>query len=282
MAPKTKWTSKADNGRKFRGKPQDTDETALRRQFKKPRRTGETNESEVRHLTETEIQMIASMDGGVVGVEDSPEAQPYETLQSEVVIEVAEDSDGSEDNIPFSQLKEKNVADREGSEDSPEAQPYETLESEVVIEVAEESDGSEDNIPFSELKEKVVAEREGSDNDEDYTTLPDTNEKMSPKLGLLGIGTEVMKQFDDGLFVGTVQSYNRKDSLYEIKYSDGDMEDMDEEEYVYAYQLALANGGEANDLSSCDSADEESAYQQPKLKVTLFTLIFKSLKFISF
>jgi hypothetical protein len=253
MAPKSKLTFKADNGRMFRGKPQDRDETSLRRQFKKPRRTGETNDREVRHLTETEV-----------------------------VIEVAEDSDGSEDNIPFSQLKEKNVADREGSEDSPEAQPYETLESEVVIEVAEESDGSEDNIPFSELKEKIVAEREGSDNDEDYTTLPDTNEKMSPKLGLLGIGTEVMKQFDAGLFVGTVQSYNRKDSLYKIKYSDGDMEDMDEEEYVYAYQLALANGGEANDLSSCDSADEESAYQQPKLKVTLFTLIFKSLKFISF
>ena len=225
MAPKTKWTSKADNGRKFRGKPQDTDETALRRQLKKPRRTGETNDSEVRHLTESEIQMIASMDGGLVGVEDSPEAQPDNTLESEVVIEVAEDSDGSED-----------------------------------------------NIPFSELKEKITAEREGSESDEDYTTLPDTNERMTPKLGLLGIGTEVMKQFDDGLFVGTVQSYNRKDSLYKIEYSDGDMEDMDEEEYVYAYQLALANGGEANDLSSRDSADEESAYQQPKLKVTFIAL----------
>jgi hypothetical protein len=166
----------------FRGKPQDTDETALRRQLKKPHRTGETNDSEVRHLTVTEIQMNASMDGGVVSVEDSPEAQPYETLESEVEIEVAEDSDGSEDNIPFSQLKEK-----------------------------------------------IVAEREGLESDEDYTTLPDTNEKMTPKLGLLGIGTEVMKQFDDGLFVGTVLSYNRKDSLYKIEYSDGDMEHMDEE-----------------------------------------------------
>ncbi len=35
---------------------------------------------------------------------------------------------------------------------------------------------------------------------------------------------------------------------------------MDEEEYVYAYQLAMANGGDANDLSSRDSVDEESAY----------------------
>ncbi len=45
------------------------------------------------------------------------------------------------------------------------------------------------------------------------------------------------------------------------------MEDMDQEEYVYAYQLALANGGDTNDLSSRDSADEESAYQLPKMKV---------------
>ncbi len=90
---------------------------------------------------------------------------------------------------------------------------------------------------------------------------------MTPKLGLLGIGTEVMRQFDAGLFVGTAQSYDRKDKLYKILYSDGDMEDMDQEEYVYAYQLALANGGDTNDLSSRDSADEESAYQLPKMKV---------------
>jgi hypothetical protein len=90
-----------------------------------------------------------------------------------------------------------------------------------VLEVAEDSDGSEDNIPFSELKEKIVAEREGLEIDEDYTQLPDPNEKMTPKLGLLGIGTEVMRQFDEGLFVGTVQSYDRKDKLYKILYSDG-------------------------------------------------------------
>ncbi len=42
---------------------------------------------------------------------------------------------------------------------------------------------------------------------------------------------------------------------------------MDEDEYMYAYQLALANGGDSNDLSSRDSADEESAYQLPKKQV---------------
>jgi hypothetical protein len=105
-----------------------------------------------------------------------------------------------------------------------------------------------------------------------HSCQTDTNEKMTPKLGLLGIGTEVMRQFDEGLFVGTVQSYDRKDKLYTILYSDGDKEDMDEEEYVYAYQLALTNGGDANDHSSRDSADEESAYQLPKKKVNLIYL----------
>ena len=59
---------------------------------------------------------------------------------------------------------------------------------------------------------------------------------MTPKLGLLGIGTEVMRQFSAGLFMGTVQSYNSKDGLYKIEYTDGDREDMDEPEYIYAYQ----------------------------------------------
>ena len=45
---------------------------------------------------------------------------------------------------------------------------------------------------------------------------------MTPKLGLLAIGTEVMRQFSAGLFMGTVQSYNSKDGLYKIVYTDGD------------------------------------------------------------
>jgi len=82
----------------------------------------------------------------------------------------------------------------------------------------------------------------------------------------------MMRQFDAGLFLGTVQAFNSKDGLYRIEYSDGDREDMDEAEFIYAYQLALDNGGDANDLSSRDSADEESAYQLPKKKVLNISL----------
>ena len=242
MAPTTKWTSKADNGRTFRGKPRGTEVNALQRQFKKPRNQVEEVEVEtaqvVVEVVETEVQV------------DS-------------VIEVAEDklyrvlySDGDMEDIAVTEVEEDSV-----------------IVEESVIEVEADSDGSEDNIPFSQLKEKLVAERAGVDSDEDDTQLPDTNEKQTPKLGLLGIGTEVMRQFDVGLFVGTVHSYDRKDKLYKILYSAGDMEDMDEKEYVYAYRLALANGGDANDLSSCDSADEETAYQLPKKQVTTIYLL---------
>jgi hypothetical protein len=90
MAPTIKWTSKAENGRKFRGKPRDTEETALRRQFKKPRRTGEETILKTDALDGREEDPVVTAKV-VIEVEET----------AEVVI-VNEDSDGSEDNIPFS------------------------------------------------------------------------------------------------------------------------------------------------------------------------------------
>ncbi len=58
------------------------------------------------------------------------------------------------------------------------------------------------------------------------------------------------------------------------------MEDMGEEEYVCTYQLALANGGDANDLLSRDSVDKESAYQLPKKKVNFISLNIYLLSYI--
>jgi hypothetical protein len=57
---------------------------------------------------------------------------------------------------------------------------------------------------------------------------------------------------DDGIFYGYVTGY-RKDSgtgLYSIQYTDGDEEDMDLEEYNYAYALFLREEGwHAEDVS---------------------------------
>jgi hypothetical protein len=137
---------------------------------------------------------------------------------------------------------------------------------EVVIEREDSDDSGDNNIPIAQTRHKekdtVVAEEVVSSEDE--TQIPETGVVTTPQLGLLGIGTEVMRQFDKGLFLGTVRRYVRNTDLYKILYSGGDGEDMDQKEYVYAYQLAMANGGDANDLSLRDSADEESAYQLPK------------------
>jgi hypothetical protein len=110
-----------------------------------------------------------------------------------------------------------------------------------VLDTIESGSSEEDNIPIAQTRLKNCYVRQDSDTEEDYTPLSETVNNMKPKLGLLGIGTEVMKQFDAGLFLGTVLVFNSKDGLYKIEYTDEDREDMDEDEYIYAYQLALAN-----------------------------------------
>jgi hypothetical protein len=210
---KVKWTSKADNGRKFTGKARDRESSSVSRQFKKPRQAGR----------DTVLQTNAIVEGGTVDksrdfwyIESSSRAMVTPLV---VEKEAIDSDDCEEDNIPIAQTRTK----------------------EKATDIVEEEVSSDDEL-----------------------LLPETGVQMSPKMGLLGIGTEVMRQFDEGLFTGTVQSYDRKTNLYKILYSDGDGEDVEEDEYVYAYQLAMANGGDANDLSSRDSADEESAYQLPK------------------
>ncbi len=196
---KMKWTSKAENGRTFRGKPKERQASSVTRPFKKPR---QAVEDEAKQTDVTEV------------------VSPEIVVEAEVVVVEIEDSEETkDDNTPIRRTRQK-------------------------------------------AKVSVVVEELVSSQDE--TESPDTGMVMTPKLGLLGIGTEVMRQFDERLFVGTVQSYDRKTDLYKILYSDGDGEHMDQKEYVSAYQLVMENGGNANDLSSRDSADEESAYQLPK------------------
>jgi hypothetical protein len=216
---KVKWTSKADNGRKFRGNGRDREPSSVSRQLKKPRQAGKDTVLQTDALGE-EATVDKSRNFWYI------ESSSAEMVKPTVVMEAV------------------------------------SLDKDTI----DSGDSEEDNIPIAQTrnKEKVTVVVEEDVSSEDETVMPETGVHMRPKMGLLGIGTEVMRQFDEGLFVGTVQSYDRKTDLYKILYSDGDGEDIDEQEYVYAYQLAMANGGDANDLSSRDSADEESAYQLPK------------------
>jgi hypothetical protein len=80
-----------------------------------------------------------------------------------------------------------------------------------------------------------------------------------------------MSQFESGLFVGTVKSSDKKEDLYKIEYSDGDVEEYDKEEFIYAYQLALEHGDHDEEtleqIRDQDqwSSEEESAYVLPKV-----------------
>ena len=114
-------------------------------------------------------------------------------------------------------------------------------------------------------------EREFEQDSDDDRPITQTLLRDQPKFGLLSIGTEVMKQFETGLFLGTVKGYFKKEDLYKIEYSDGDVEDFNKEEYIRAYQLGLEHGDHdpetLGDLREKDqwSSEEESAYVLPKV-----------------
>ena len=85
------------------------------------------------------------------------------------------------------------------------------------------------------------------------------------KSGLEAIGAVVARDFGEhGVFVGTVISVAKDDMggyLYEVKYSDGDVEDMDCEEYNYAYAYNLRRegwivDGEEHDMTALVEIDE--------------------------
>ena len=65
--------------------------------------------------------------------------------------------------------------------------------------------------------------------------------------GLEAVGAFVARDFgEDGVFIGTVISFEELSDgvkLYRVKYSDGDIEDLDQEEYNYAYALKLQRDG---------------------------------------
>ena len=89
---------------------------------------------------------------------------------------------------------------------------------------------------------------------------------MAQKNGLEAIGAVVCREFGaDGFFDGTIIGLsftNDGDSLYRVKYSDGDTEDLDQEEYNYAYSLHLQREGwtpmEVGDFGSDSNHSDDS------------------------
>jgi hypothetical protein len=103
--------------------------------------------------------------------------------------------------------------------------------------------------------------------------------ELRQKFGVLAIGEAVCRDFGtDGIFYGTINAFRREgsDDLYTVRYTDGDQEDLDLEEYNFAYSLWLTEEGwqveEENDLQAeevwkadgADAQSEEDDYSDPK------------------
>jgi hypothetical protein len=64
------------------------------------------------------------------------------------------------------------------------------------------------------------------------------NEELAQPFGMNAIGTTVCREFgSDGVFYGVISAFGSSkgtQGLYQVEYNDGDVEDMDLEEYNYA------------------------------------------------
>ncbi len=73
-----------------------------------------------------------------------------------------------------------------------------------------------------------------------------TNTELCQKFGVLAVGETVCREFGgDGIFYGTINTFRREGDteLYTVRYTDGDQEDLDLEEYNFAYALWLQQEG---------------------------------------
>jgi hypothetical protein len=84
--------------------------------------------------------------------------------------------------------------------------------------------------------------------------LAQKNEDLAQKCGVLSIGEAVCRDFGpDSIFYGTINAYGRETTgeLYTVRYSNGDQEDLDTEEYNFAYALCTQEGWNAECRRGC-------------------------------
>jgi hypothetical protein len=139
-----------------------------------------------------------------------------------------------------------------------------------------QSESDDDEIPFSELREKIIAETHGS-----LTEKEPTSETLQTEedRNVEAVGTKVAKDFGSvGVFIGTVLSveYDSDDDIkakpfYCVEYTDGDREDLNEEEFGYAKELCFQmelDAEDEKDNNAVTSSSEEDESYRPSPKVT--------------
>ena len=83
---------------------------------------------------------------------------------------------------------------------------------------------------------------------------------MEQQFGAAAIGTFVARDFGEaGIFNGQITAFNAgecvEEELYSVEYEDGDKEDLDREEYNYAYALYLQEEGWTLEDAEIDTED---------------------------
>jgi hypothetical protein len=113
------------------------------------------------------------------------------------------------------------------------------------------SDSDEDNIPFSRIQAKIVKDHDRSDEDnipfsklqtkKTVTAETTTTKTQIPQLqfGEACVGHLELKQFETGVFKGTVMTVTKQRGryLYHDVYEDGDAEDMNDKELLEGHEM---------------------------------------------
>jgi hypothetical protein len=150
-----------------------------------------------------------------------------------------QDSDDGDDNIPFSQLKEKR------KEDKPQPLGYvgdvcKEKASPFIVLITETETETEEQV-IATVEERIVVIDE----------VP-TGESC--------IGQKILKEFGEGLFKGSVTTAIKKRGrfLYHVVYEDGDEEDLNDKEFREGYELLHQSNNDTLKTVSEELAQEDS------------------------
>jgi hypothetical protein len=220
--------------------------------------------------------------------------------------EQARQSESDEDSIPFSELKEKITAEREvvwreltsGVQDKTirlltEREADETARFGEVLTWSDDENCT--NVSMADLAEslkKTPGTSSHTPPESDDDNVPIVKSIIDAKRRTNYVGMKVARDFGKpGIFLGEVveleydsEDVGREAPYYVIQYTDGDKEDMDEDEFTFAHELygtldaselqTLCNKEDDEVALSLSSGEEES--YRPKKKVSLLYTISKN------
>jgi hypothetical protein len=290
------WRNRADKG--IRSSSRQTGKTCGR-PFSAPRKARdttaktakntaeETNESDVRLLTESEMKILASVSEARPGFEETDEAQAENVLQDEPhqdkteqdrqaedkIVETAQVPDESDttESTPEILKSPDKVQDRvPGSSSNAPGSGEKTYVAKIVApkkykgwvyvqetQANEDSDDSADNLPIaSQLKPQTVTSKR----------LEELQDFREGPVGKRAIGKTVAKIFDRVEFRGKVDSFRqvRQRYYYHVTYDDGDEEEMRQDELRDAYLLANTEKiqTEYDELQRSQQSDKDVGVEQ--------------------